>query len=98
MWLSDTLYRKRENLCGGEEGNGFELWRRLCADHRRQRGETIKQALALHTFPKCGKIEHLGDHLDDWEDPKEEFGQDVSDAPRSAFGCVQEGVADLYKR
>jgi hypothetical protein len=86
LWLSDTLYRKRKNLCGGEEGNGFELWRRLCADHKGQRGETIKQAgaVALHTFPKCEKVEHLGDHLDAWEDLKEEFGQELS-TPQASY-------------
>ena len=53
VWLSDTLYRKRENVCGGEECNGFELWRRLCADHKGQRGDTIKPAGATAplTFP-----------------------------------------------
>ena len=25
-WISDKLYSKRKNLCGGEPGNGFELW------------------------------------------------------------------------
>ena len=46
-------------------------------------GETIKQAepVALHTFPKCEKVEHLGDHLDAWEDLREEFGQELSTAP-----------------
>lgn len=83
LWLSNTLYRKRKNLCGGEEGNGFELWRRLCADHEGQIGDTIKQAraVALHTFPKCEKVEHLGDHLDAWRELKEEFGQKMSSAP-----------------
>ena len=80
LWLSDRLYSKRKNLCGGEEGNGFELWRKLCADQKGQRGHTIKQdgATALHTFPKCEKIQHFGDHLDAWEDLKEEFGQELS--------------------
>ena len=43
-----------------------------------QRGETIKQAgaVALHTFPKCEKVKHLGGHLDAWEDLKEDFGQE----------------------
>ena len=83
LWLLDTLYRKRNHLCGGEEGNGFELWRRLCADHKGQRGDTIKQAgaTALHTFPKCESIKHLDGHFDAWEDPKEEFGQELSNAP-----------------
>ena len=82
-WLSDTPYRKRTNLCGVEEGNGFELWRRLCADYKGQRGDTIKQAggTALYTFPKCKKVEQLGDHLDAWDDPKEAFGLDLSNAP-----------------
>ena len=34
--------------------------------------------MALHTFPKCKKVEHLGDHLDAWENLKEEFGQELS--------------------
>ena len=74
---------QEEKPCSGEEGNGFELWRRLCADHKGQRSDTIKQAgaTALHTFPKCEKVEHLGDHLDAWEDPTEEFGQELSNAP-----------------
>ena len=37
--------------------------------------------MALQTFPKCEKVEHLGDHLDAWEDLKEETGQDLSNAP-----------------
>ena len=76
LWLSDTLCRKRRIFAEVMRATGFELWRRLCAAHKGQRGDTIKQAgtTALHTFPKCEKVEHLGDHLDAWEDSKEEFG------------------------
>ena len=51
--------------------------------HKGQRDDTIKQAgaVGLHMFPKCEKVEHLGDHLDAWEDLKEEFGQELSNAP-----------------
>ena len=31
-WISDKLYKKRNNLCGGEAGNGFELWQRMRID------------------------------------------------------------------
>ena len=67
------------------------MWRRLCADHKGQRGETIEQdgAVALHTFPKCEKVEHIGDHLEAWEDPKEEFGQELSNAPGKLLGTLK---------
>ena len=32
-FVSDTMYKKRKQLCGGEPNNGFELWRRLFADN-----------------------------------------------------------------
>ena len=95
LWLSDTLYRKRKNLCRGEEGNGFELWRRLCADHKGQRGDTTKQAgaVALHTFPKGEKVEHLGDHLDTWKALKEEIGQELSSAPGQVLVMSEKSLA-----
>ena len=54
IWLSDALYKKRKNWCGGETGNGFELWRRLRADYKGKSGAVIKVSgvTALQTFPK----------------------------------------------
>ena len=97
-WLSDTMHRKRKNLCDGEEketvsnfGAGF--------DHMGQRGDTTKQAgaTALHTFPTCEHIEHLADHLDAWEDLKEEFGQQLECS--GAFARhVQEDFANFRQQ
>ena len=33
-WLPISMYNRREQLAGGELGNGFELWRRLFVENK----------------------------------------------------------------
>ena len=51
-WISDRLYKKRNNLCGGELGKGFELWRRMRVDYKGGGvAETRRNRRAQH-FPR----------------------------------------------
>ena len=66
-WLSDGLYRRRVQLCGGEKGNGIEMWRWLYAEF--QGGSDAVRlggARRLQEWTRCNKMESLSAHLDDW--------------------------------
>ena len=69
-WISDKLYKKRNHLRGGKHGNGFEMWRRMRADYNEGGGVAVRLAGvgALNTFPKFESANHIGPHLDGWED------------------------------
>ena len=68
-WISDSMYRRRTQLSGGERGNGFEMWRLLYAEFQ---GGSSAVALGgnrrLQEWPRCNRIEALSAHLDDWVD------------------------------
>ena len=79
-WISDSLYKKRKRLCGGEAGNGFELWRTLRCKYKGKGNAAIEESgiCTLHNFPKCDKVANLGEHLDAWEDVYQEFGEGLN--------------------
>ena len=88
--ISDAMYNKRRRLCGGEPGNGFEMWRALKIKHKGS-GVIVQNSgiVALHTFPKCDKKANLGNHLDDWEELYDEFGQELAGAPDNVLQVVK---------
>ena len=66
-WLSDGLYRRRTQLCGGEKGNGIEMWRYLYNEY--QGGSDAVRlggARRLQEWSRCNELDALSAHLDDW--------------------------------
>ena len=76
LWIDEKTYKKRKQLCGSEEGNGFELSRKR--ELHKGNGldsDAIKEAgtVTLHIFPKCSSMKNMGEHLDAWEELLDEL-------------------------
>ena len=81
-WISDSMYRRRTQLSGGEKGNGFEMWRLLYAEF--QGGSSAVQLggiRRLQEWPRCNKLENLSAHLDDWVDCLQSHCTELIHAP-----------------
>ena len=81
-WLSDGLYRRRTQLCGGEKGNGLEMWRWLY--HEYQGGSEavmLGGARRLQEWPRCNKLDSLSAHLDDWVECLQTYCSELLHAP-----------------
>ena len=80
MWIPKKLYVKRVQLAGHEFGNGFELWRRLRIKYEGKSDICdVAGVDLLHTFPKCKstKPADMEEHLDDWEEMVDLYGQQL---------------------
>ena len=80
--LSDNLYRRRHQLCGGMRGNGLEMWRWLFNGF--QGGSEAVHLGAprrLQELPRCNKLESLSSHLDEWVECLETHGTELLAAP-----------------
>ena len=81
-WLSDSFYRRRKQLSGGEKGNGFEMWRWMFNEF--QSGSdaiNLGGSRRLQDWPRYSKIESLSAHLDDWVDCLETYSAELLSAP-----------------
>ena len=82
-WLPDSLYNRRDQLCGGEgqQHNGFMMWRRL---HRDNFGGDIHINIAgidvLREYPNCSKLSEPSNHLDGWRDLYDRYGKELHGA------------------
>ena len=69
-YLPIDLYRRREQLCGGdrESGNGFAMWRRLHVDCEGDGDSAIEYAgiEVLRNYPRCNQLSEVSTHLDGW--------------------------------
>ena len=78
-----NIYERRKKWVNGEEGNGFELWRRLFVEY--EGGDEVVQndgRTRLQSFPSIARSE-LGPKLDDWEELFREYGDDIGDRSKS---------------
>ena len=81
--LPKNMYNRRTQICGGEFGNGFELWRRLYLEF--QGGDDAVQfggMRRLQEFPKCENTAKLSEHLDDWLEVLSTYGTELESCPR----------------
>ena len=81
--LPKNMYHRRTQICGGEFGNGFELWRRLYLEF--QGGDDAVQfggMRRLQEFPKCENTAKLSEHLDDWLEVLSTYGTELESCPR----------------
>ena len=80
--ISDGLYRRRYQLCGGERGNGLEMWRWLYAEFQGgSEAVRLGGSRRLQEWPRCQKLENLSGHLDEWVECLETHGTELMNAP-----------------
>ena len=66
-YLSDSTYKRRNQLCGGEPGNGLEMWRYLYQEFQGGSDAVHRGgARRLQEWPRCNNLSQLAGHLDDW--------------------------------
>ena len=52
--MTDDVHPRRESLAGGEQSNGFELWRMLCTEHAGGAHQCrLHGVRSFHSFPPC---------------------------------------------
>ena len=78
-----NIYERRITLAHGNEGNGFELWRKLFTDY--EGGDEVIQndgRTRLQTFPVISNKRELIDRCDDWQEMCSMYGRDIGHASR----------------
>ena len=76
--VNKSYYEKRIRMAYGNEGNGFELWRRFFTDF--QGSDEVVQndgRTQLQTFPTLTNSSHMMDRLDEWQELMSMYGQDI---------------------
>ena len=68
-WLSKDIYDNRSNLCGGEESNGFELWRNLHVQYSGLDSLPVQVGGFKNflKYPSCPNEAGLINHFAEWE-------------------------------
>ena len=81
-FLSTEILENHLQLCGGEEQNGFELWRNL---HLQYAGTSqvveVGGLQKFMKFPKCNDESKLVQHLANWEDQLTKYGEELRKTP-----------------
>ena len=81
-WLSKDMYDNRSNLCGGEESNGFELWRNLHVQYSGLDSLPVQVGgfKMFLKYPPCPNEAGLINHFAEWEKALNKYGrQYISD-------------------
>ena len=77
-YLSDDMYGRREAWCGGEEGNGFELYRNLFREF--EGGSTLVRMggrKLLNSYGRPAKGDDVQKHFEDWQCLLNKYGADL---------------------
>ena len=78
--MNDTMLGRMLTLAGGEEFDGFELWRALHVEFRGGSVEmTCNERGFFLDFPTCDKIEDLQNHIVQWKQLQVEHGVGLPD-------------------
>ena len=99
--LNDTMLGRMSTMAGGEEFNGFELWRAMHVEFRGGSVEmTCNERGFFIDFPKCAKDEDLQNHIVQWKKLQMEHGVGLPDAHlRHMFrGILPEHVVEELKK
>ena len=99
--MNDTMLGRTATLAGGEEFNGFELWRALFVEFRGGSVEmTCNERGFFIDFPKCSKDEDLQNHIVQWKKLQMEHGVGLPDAHlrHVCRGIVPEHVVEELKK
>ena len=81
-YLSDSLYKRRTQLCGGVPGNGLEMWRWLYLEFQGgSEAVMLGGSRRLQDWPRCNKMDQLSQHLDDWTECLQTYGSELLAAP-----------------
>ena len=97
-WVNIDLYNRREDLTSGEEGNGFEAWRRI---HEECKGEgpIVNHGgfKRLQSWPKCEDIKKLHQHLADWEICLNKYGSNLKQCPQELRIMILDIIPEKMK-
>ena len=99
--VNDAMLGRLTTMAGGEEFNGFEVWRALHVEHRGGSVEmTCNERGFFIDFPRCDKVEDLQNHIVQWKKLQMEHGVGLPDAHlRHMFrGIIPEHVTDELKK
>ena len=81
-YLSDSLYRRRVQLCGGTKGYGLEMRRWLFHEFAGgSEAVMLGGSRRLQDWSRCTKMEQLSQHLDDWVECLQQYGTELLAAP-----------------
>ena len=84
--LSDDIYERREAWCGGEDGNGFELYRNLLREF--EGGTTLVRMAGrkpLNSYGRPQRGDDVQKHFEDWQILLNKFGADLMMNPEECF-------------
>ena len=99
--FNDTMLGRMQTLAGGEEFNGFELWRAMHVEFRGGSAEmSCNERGFFIDFPKCEKHEDLQNHIVQWKKLQMEHGVGLPDAHlRHMFrGVLPDNVTEELKK
>ena len=99
--MNDTMLGRMATMAGGEEFNGFELWRALFVEFRGGSVEmTCNERGFFIDFPRCTKDEDLQNHIVQWKKLQMEHGVGLPDEHlRHMFrGVIPEHVVEELKK
>ena len=97
--INDGLYRRRFQLCGGEKGNGLEMWRWQYTEFQRgSEAVRLGGSRRLQEWPSCNKLDQLNSHVDDWVECLQTHGTEMLQTPgmlrTMLLGIVPTGYED----
>ena len=84
-YLPIKYYNQRKQLCGGrmEEGNGFNMWRRLYIDNKGSSDIVDYAGIeVLREYPQCQSIKEVSNHMDNWKEMLGIYGSELQHCPR----------------
>jgi hypothetical protein len=80
--VDTDLYERRSQLCGSEDGNGFEAWRQIFLEHSGGGSlQTLGGFRRLIEYPRCERLNGLQKHLADWEELVKKYGKNLMTCP-----------------
>ena len=81
-FLSDSLYKRQVQLCGGVKGNGLEMWRWLFLQFAGgSEAVMLGGSHRLQDWTRCTKMEQLSQHPDDLVECLQKYGAELLAAP-----------------
>ena len=97
-YLSDDIYERREAWCGGEDGNGFELYRNLFREF--EGGSTLVRMggrKLLNNYGRPQKGDDVLKHFEDWQILLAKYGADLMHNPEECFYRALEVIPNEYE-
>ena len=84
-WVSKDIYDNRSSLCGGEDSNGFELWRNLHVQYSGMDSMAVQVGGFKNflKYPQCPSEAGLMNHFAEWEKALNKYGRQYLSDPET---------------